>query len=366
MNIRRYNLLKPDLYRRALRCLILVLPVLFLPACSSIGPSAVPRDRFGYTEAISESWKKQMLLNIVKIRYSDAPVFLEVSSVITQYALETELQTSLKFEARNNQMLFGRGKYTDRPTVTYTPLTGEKFTRNLLTPIQPLAILNLIQGGWPVDRVLAICVKSINGIDNRAGSPAFLREADPKFYPLLSELRAVQQAGGVGVRIVKEENAVKSIIFFEPSNDQDVNQRLLKLKKSLNLSPDTNEYHLVYARKQRLQTELAILSRSLMEIMLELSTYIDVPQMDIDEGRILPTLDRTSEGNAGVPPLIRIQSSANKPPDAYLSVRYRDYWFYIDDKEPRSKGILTFIMILSSLAESGGPSTAPMVTVPIG
>ncbi len=349
-----------------LRFLFLMLPVVFLPACSPIGPNTVPRDRFEYTDAISESWKKQMLLNIVKVRYADAPVFLDVSSIISQYALETELQASTKLDARNNQTFGGRSKYTDRPTITYNPLTGEKFTRNVLTPIPPAAILNLVQGGWPVDRVLAVCVKSINRIDNRAGSPAFLRGANPKFYQLISELRAIQQEGGVGVRIEQKEGNLKSIIFFESSDDEEIKQRLSGIKKLLNLSPDVNEYTLVYGRVPKSQTELAILSRSLMEIMLELSTYIDVPQKDLDEGRILPTLHRSVEESTGMPPLIHIHSSTNEPSDAYISVRYRDYWFYIDDKEPRSKGMLTFIMILFSLAETGGPSQAPLVTIPAG
>ncbi len=354
------------MYGRTLQLLIFLLPVVFLPACSPVGPNTIPRDRFEYTDAISESWKKQMLLNIVKIRYADAPVFLEVSSVISQYALETELQSSLRFDARNNQILFGRGKYTDRPTITYNPLTGEKFTREVLTPILPAAILTLIQGGWPIDRVLEICVKSINRIDNRAGSPAFLREADPKFYQLTSELRAIQKQGGVGVRIEQKEGNVQSIILFEHGDDEKMKQRLSRLKELLSLSPDINEYVLVSGRTPRSQTELAIQSRSLMEIMLELSTYIDVPQKDLDEGRILPTLNLSVEEAAGVLPLIRIHSSIHEPADAYLSVRYRDHWFYIDDKQPRSKGMLMFVMILFSFAETGGPSAAPIVTIPAG
>ena len=354
------------MYGRTLQLLIFLLPVVFLPACSPVGPNTIPRDRFEYTDAISESWKKQMLLNIVKIRYADAPVFLEVSSVISQYALETELQASLRFDARNNQFLFGRGKYTDRPTITYNPLTGEKFTREVLTPIAPTAILTLIQGGWPIDRVLEICVKSINRIDNRAGSPAFLREADPKFYKLTSELRAIQKQGGVGVRIEQKEGNLTSIIFFEHGGDEQMKQRLSRLKELLDLSPDTNEYVLVSGRTPRSQTELAIQSRSLMEIMLELSTYIDVPQKDLDEGRILPTLNLSVEESAGIIPPIRIYSSTDKPADAYLSVRYRDHWFYIDDKQPRSKGMLMFVMILFSFAETGGPSAAPIVTIPAG
>jgi hypothetical protein len=37
---------------------------------------------------MSESWKRQMLLNMVKIRYMDARVFLDVASVIYQYSVE--------------------------------------------------------------------------------------------------------------------------------------------------------------------------------------------------------------------------------------------------------------------------------------
>ncbi len=366
MKTRKYNLLKPDVYRRALWLLTFVLSVAFLPACSPIGPNTVARDRLEYTDAISESWKRQMLLNIVKLRYADAPVFLEVSSVISQYALETELQSSLRFDARNNQTLFGRGKYTDRPTITYNPLTGEKFTRELLTPIPATAILTLIQGGWPIDRVFETCVKSISRVDNRAGSPAFLQEADPKFYQITSELRAIQKQGGVGVRIEQKEGNVRSIILFEHGDDDQMKQRLSRVKELLKLSPDTNEYVLVYGRTPRSGTDLAIQSRSLMEIMLELSTYTDVPQKDLDEGRILPTLHLSVEENAGVLTPFRIHSSIHEPADAYLSVRYRDYWFYIDDRNPRSKSMLTFVMILFSFAETGGPSTAPIVTIPAG
>jgi hypothetical protein len=366
MKITICRLLKLDVYRRALHLLIFVLPVVFLPACSPIGPNTIARDRFEYTDAISESWKRQMLLNIVKIRYADAPVFLEVSSVISQYAIETEFSVSPRFDARNSQTFFGRGKHTDRPTITYNPLTGEKFTREILTPIPTTAILILIQGGWPIDRVLGICVKSINRIDNRAGSPAFLREADPEFYQLTSELRAIQQQGGVGVRIEQKEGKVTSIILFEHGDDEKMKQRLSRLKELLNLSPDTNEFILISGRTPRSGTELAIQSRSLMEIMLELSTYIDVPQKDLDEGRILPTLHLAVEENAGILPPIRIYSSKNVPADAYLSVRYRDHWFYIDDRNPRSKGMLMFVMILFSFAETGGPSAAPIVTIPAG
>jgi hypothetical protein len=62
-----------------------------LNAYTAVGPPTVARDRFDYVNAMSESWKRQILLNLVKIRYMDAPVFLDVASVINQYSLEGEI-----------------------------------------------------------------------------------------------------------------------------------------------------------------------------------------------------------------------------------------------------------------------------------
>lgn len=51
---------------------LLSLSVLFLTGCFTIGPRTVARDRFDYSTAISESWKRQTLLNLIKIRYVNA------------------------------------------------------------------------------------------------------------------------------------------------------------------------------------------------------------------------------------------------------------------------------------------------------
>src|SRR5258705_4330151 len=60
-----------------------------LAACRSIGPASVPRDRIDYLGSLGTSWKQQTLLNIVKLRYGDVPIFLEVTQVIAGYQLQT-------------------------------------------------------------------------------------------------------------------------------------------------------------------------------------------------------------------------------------------------------------------------------------
>src|SRR4030095_14273156 len=126
-----------------------------LAGCTSFGPGTVNRDRFDYTEAVAESWKRQMLLNLVKIRYGDTPVFLDVGQIVSAYSIQST------FSAAGSANLFtvasahvgvpdasvgvgAQGTYIDRPTITYAPLAGERFAPSLLTPVPPVTILHFI------------------------------------------------------------------------------------------------------------------------------------------------------------------------------------------------------------------------------
>src|SRR6266704_4303077 len=117
-----------------------VLSLAMLTGCKSIGPGTVPRDRFEYSASISESWKRQTLLNIVKLRYLDPPIFVDVGQIVAGYSLETSFSAggSLPENAAlggNTATLGGSARFTDRPTITYTPLTGNKFVKALMTPL---------------------------------------------------------------------------------------------------------------------------------------------------------------------------------------------------------------------------------------
>ena len=138
-----------------------ILPILFLVGCTNIGPSTVPRDRFDYNTAISDSWKAQTLLNIARLRYADMPVFVEVASVVSGYTLEGAIDlggtVSSESAVQGDFLALGTtGKYTDRPTITYTPITGQKFNASFMTPIPLRIILFLMQTGWPVDLVFPL------------------------------------------------------------------------------------------------------------------------------------------------------------------------------------------------------------------
>jgi hypothetical protein len=342
--------------------------------CASIGPRTVARDRFDYISAISDSWKSQMLLNLVKLRYGDAPVFLDVASVINQYGLESSLGFSGNW-SRNAQPpwpytalynLFGTGRYAERPTITYSPLSGEKSARSLMTPIPPAAVLNFLQAGYPVYIVLRLAVHSVNGIQSRYGGGVRMRDADPEFYPLVEKLRTIQQSGDLGMRVRRTGEQTSTVIVFSRKPTPAIQAARDEVRKLLRLDPKAEEFTVVYGSVGSDDKELAILTRSMLEILIDLASYIEVPPASTTERRTFPTPAPEVVNGTPVPPLIRISSSRESPGDAFAAVPYQQDWFWIDDKDLASKRMFSFIMFLFTLTETGDKQGAPIITVPVG
>jgi len=345
-----------------------VLPIVLVTAlfigCTAIGPATIDRDRFDYVTAISESWKRQTLLNLLKTRYLDAPVFMDVSSVINQYALESEIELGVSWNGAQTQSIGGRGTYTDRPTITYTPLMGEKFARSLLKPLPIPPILLLIQGGYPTDDILRICIQSINGIDNNRRS-AVGRNADPQFEELLTLFRRVYEADEIAMRSKKTDTGVKMLIIFRPAADGTISENLRRLKKLLGLAPHANEFKVAHGKFALDDTEIAILSRSMIQIMTAFAACIETPESDDVGMHMNEALQAKGLTGKSPRPLILVKNGSSKPGAAFVAVRYRDRWFWIDDQDIYSKYMFNFLMILFSFTERGNAEPfRPVITVP--
>lgn len=339
--------------------------------CGGIGPRTVTHDRFDYTETIADSWKQQMLVNIVKLRYGDAPVFLDVASVINQYSVETQVDLRLTWvdpvvSIGDSQSTGGSAKYSDRPTITYTPITGERFARSLMKPIPPPAVLSLIQAGYPIDLVLRTCVHSVNGVRNRYGGAARARPADPQFYPLLERLRRMQDSGALGLRVHKTGEMEGVVLAFRGKVDEALQQDVQFVRQTLGLDPEGAEFRVAYGSIAADDKEIAILSRSMLEIIVDLGSYIEVPPQHVADQRVAATMPPETVGDREIPPLMRIQSSSDKPADSFIAVPYRKHWYWVDDRDLRSKTLFSFLMFIFSLTETEGREGAPIVTIPAG
>jgi hypothetical protein len=112
--------------------------------------------------------------------------------------------------------------------------------------------------------------------------------------------------------------------------------------------------------------EIALLTRSVLEILVDLSSYIDVPAANVEQRRTFPSPAPEVVNGAQVPGLIRILSSPQKPDDAFAAVPYRQDWYWIDDKDFPSKRLFSFVMFLFTLTDTGEKQGAPVITIPAG
>lgn len=348
--------------------MIIAITVLFLSGCTHLGPKTVARDRFDYNTAISDSWKEQTLLNIVKIRYMDMPLFVDVASIVSGYTLEGSVNMGKTWSSDRAVQgdffsLGSSGKFTDRPTITYKPITGQEFNKSFMTPIPPRAILFLIQTGWPADLIYNITVDSVNGLRGRVSGGSNARQADPRFNRMVKLMRLIQKSGVVGMRIIKgKDNLDTTVMFFHKQNiPPEVADARKELGMILGLRPGVQDVKVVYGLIPKDDTEMAMLSRSMLQIMIELATQVTVPPDHIAESRTVPTLAGGEDDF-----LININHSKELPENAFSAVHYRDYWFYVDDRDLISKRTFAFLMILFSMMETGGTEGLPLVTIPAG
>jgi hypothetical protein len=336
-----------------------------LIGCAGVGPATINRDRFDYVSAISESWKRQTLLNLLKTRYLDVPVYMDVASVINQYALESEIEMGFSWNGGQTESIGGRGMYTDRPTITYSPLMGEKFARSLLKPLPLAPILLLIQSQYPADQVLRICIQSINGIDNiRYGSIAG-RNDDPDFEELLYLFRRVYEADGIAMRSQKTDGGANLTIIFRPPAHAAAGEDLSRLKKLLALDPHVNVFKVVNGKFATDNREIAILSRSMQQVMTAFAADIETPPLDPAGIHMDKALRHSGLGKNPLRPWIDVHNGTSEPDAAFVAVHYRNHWFWIDDRDIYSKTMFNFLLILFSFTERGkSVSEAPVITVP--
>ena len=345
--------------------------VLAIGGCASIGPATVPRDRSDYITAVGESWKEQTLLNVVRLRYGDAPSFADVSSVISSYSFQGQVAASGQVAGAPTPpfplaILGGTAGYVDRPTITYTPVAGDKFARSLLRPIPPSAIFELIQAGYPSDRILQLATRSINGLFNRSTLGQQTREADPDFYATLSALRRLQLSGAVAMRTEKRGADEVGIVVFSRRQAGATNADYQFVLKALQINPGPEgEINLTFGAQPRNDKEIAVLSRSMLGILLEVANGIDVPSADVSQGRTAAASRTADAADPHDRPLVRILSGPKPPASPYAAVRYRGSWYWINDDDLASKGAFSFLMMFFSLAETGVTSQPPVLTIPV-
>lgn len=401
-----------------------------LPAGCALGPRALTADRLAYNEAVKTTSEEQLLLNIVRLRYTDTPSSLAVTSVADQRELTRNLGVAPFFAAAAAGLAPGGYRGTvlpqagvtaaTRPTLTYTPEDDQDFTRRLFTPLSLDAVEALAKTTWPIDTVFRLWLENLNWVSNaetasgptprdppdyapfRDGIDALRRLTDRRLAALAVEEADDPQGDALPADRVSGRDAVEAARGgFEYRERDDGTWQVVRKKfrpvlrvadgaaadpdfltfcRVFRLDPGRTSFLLTSAKLDPFLkgtppaglAQLDLETRSLLQVLFFVAHGVEVPAGHAAGGLAPQTREadgRPFDWDQVLGGLFKVRSSAGKHPPAcaHVAVRYKGYWFYVDERDRDTKATFALLLELSRLqlaADKG--DAAPVLTLPVG
>ncbi|MBC8549831.1 MAG: hypothetical protein H8D23_09275 [Candidatus Brocadiales bacterium] len=344
--------------------------------CFNIGPHVMKQEGLKYNSAINYIGNQQDLLNFVRLRYNDSATMLAVTNINSQLLLGTE-DSGISYTLAENAGPLGNKfnfslfpKYEDKPTITYQPLQGEKFVKNVLEQVSLDVILLLNNSGWSSERTLRICVEEINGIRNAPGASGPTPDYAPKYKDFLTVaklIRTLQKQNFTNLEYELIDG--KSTLVWSIAKEALELPETLKLVEMLRLTPNKTAYPVVMNVMDHNPNRISIRTRSVMGILYLLSQSVEVPQEDVRKGKVTTTKyedGRPFYWSDLFSNFFQIKSSSVKPSDPYISMKYRGSWFYLDDTDVESKRTYALFRQIFAIQAGKIKIERPTLTLPIG
>jgi hypothetical protein len=371
-----------------------------------------------YNEVVRDTNDQQLLMNIVRLRYADSPVFIDLPSITSQFELAAGGSDPGPAGSQTN---FGIGGAwgRDTPTLSYHPREGREIAKAMLTPLSADLFI-VVNAGANLEQLLLLTINDMNDVPNAPRATTitprvpddnaeFLRGI--RILAALREREATELAFGtseaadetsdpipgntVGGREVLEAAREGYVFRSRGEGRMAVLKRekdlFLKIRETYVHSPEMEEvariFHLTpglsqYRIKSELSEEVTARSprplandtiylnmRSVLQIMTFLSKGVCVPEEHVRSGLapVTPGPDgrpfdwtQVTAGN------FFVGSQKHRPHDAEVAVHYRGYWFYIATQDVNSRAILAILELLFALQESDGKAVGPLLTLPLG
>ena len=315
--------------------------------------------------AVGESWKVESLTNIVRLRYTDWPVFTKVDAAVTNYTLQHQVVGGgvlrSPFGGKDNLQAFYTGKFSESPKTILTPLGGPMFVQSLLTPVPTSVLLSLLQSsGWSADRVLETMLYAVNGRRNLhvMYDEEWRLHIDPEFTAFIRGVHRAQQERALSVqRAGRGVEAVMVLCFRSERMSPEGRQVIGDMRQTLGLSEATECYSVISGNRPPNPETIVIQTRSVLALMVTLGAFIDLPEEDLASGAVA---DIGALGpNASS--FLQIHSGTDPPTRPHVMIQYRDHWFWIDHDDADSKRTFAYLALLMNLTEAGQAGGAQLV-----
>jgi len=390
-----------------------------------LGQWAIRRDRVSYNIALQRTASEEMLLNLVRLKYREPTLFLDVGNISTQFEYAMETEWICAYPRSRAYTLTGKvmPSYTEKPTITYTPLRGETYASRVIGEIALDRLAPLYATGWRVDRLIRMLVERAGELCNDptvGPAPGESLRPQQKLLEIARIWRQLQKSGDlafttptvekvVATGIRREEvtakcqmDADKEGYRFRPAKDgtwellRSVPCGLIiraaysdekdadKVDEYLKIKPArTRDQRGRFVERIRLIAfgeirdggekpdipELPVQIRSLNGVLFYLGQGIQVPPAHAQRGIVKTYKDEQGQvvdRHEETKDLLDVRCSVMRPAGAYVAVRYRGYWFHLEDGNTDSKDTFSLLLILCALQSGDAKSAQPLLTLPIG
>jgi hypothetical protein len=385
-----------------------------------VGPKAVRYTRIPYNEVVHDTNDEQLLLNIVRLRYADSVVFIDLPNITSQFELAGRGNYfggfGNQYHGQSN-LGFGELSMRDTPTLSYHPREGREIAKALLTPISA-DLFNVINGGADIEQLMLFCVSDINDVSNARGATLLtprIAEDNSAFVQGIRLLEFLKERDGIELGIETDEeaagasdpiaksnvegrdlvNAAKDGYVYRARGDDQIallkrdKELVIRIRRAYIHSPEMEEAERIFGlmpgqTKYRVKSELSeeadrtmplgndtifLNMRSVLQVMMFLSKGVCIP-----DDHMLSGLAPLTPGPDGMPfdwtqitaGNFMVHAQKHRPKNAEVAVKYRGYWFYIAANDVKSRAALAFLAMLFALQESNGKSVGPLLTLPVG
>lgn len=308
-----------------------------------------------------------------------------------------------------------------RPTISLTPADDSESTRGLFTPSTLDGIIFLAETSYPISSVFRMWVEYLNFVPNAVSASGPPRDLIPEFqqFQRITHLLQILQDAG-HLRFAREDKftevgsplpaaAVTAAAQVEAARNgleyrqrPDLTWALVRADKRLSLrispeavnSPEMHEVcSLLHLRPGLLSYEITVGSaaesfpltcppeerttinitpRSNVQAVFYLAHGVQVPVKHIKSGVAVAAVQPDGsvfdwQQVTGDLFTVHAVHQHLRPPAAAVAVKYRDYWFYLDDSDSASKRTFQLMLTMTRLnllgpRKSGGPT----LTLPVG
>lgn len=347
---------------------VLVVATLGLCACATIGPQSITAGRGAYAEVINNTEDEQILNVLVRQRYDETFGMMSVASITANLQFSTQVAANIGIGDSDNYsgnlvpLAAGVG-YEENPTISYVPLSGEDFTRRMLTPVSAGEWILVGQNAEHPGQVFALAAKRVNGLRNSLLAAEPPSSAFKDFVELYDQLR---RAGVLDIVQVAKTGSERAYFWDIHDYEEAHGNGVLKLLDLIGIKVKLDGSAILLPIREaigRSDSAVHVQTRSAYDVLRVFGTGIEIPPAHLEAGiveplrRAVPIQDR----------FITIRSSETRPDNATVRIRFRDHWFYIDATDTQSKRAFLFLrtFIGMRLADTGAAQKAPIITVPV-